>query len=298
MSPVLFALLACGPGHKDQPETEAKPAERVVIQDKGSDTMVNVAQAWAEKYAEVRPQVAVAVSGGGSGTGIAALENGTADIANASRDLKPEEAAKVREHAQKDPVTHVVAFDALAVFVHKDNPIAKLTKEDLAGVYGEGGTKEKWTDLGVTIPGCADQAIVRISRQNNSGSYEYFREWTMGKGDFKLGSRDMQGGKDVAEAVGTTPCAIGYSGMGFKTDAVRFAPVAGSADAAGVEPSTATVLDKSYPLSRSLYMITAGEAQGETARYLQWIRSDAGQALVEAAGLVPLPAAERPPAPQ
>jgi phosphate transport system substrate-binding protein len=186
----------------------------------------------------------------------------------------------------------------LAVFVHKDNPIAKLTKEDLAGVYGEGGTKEKWTDLGVTIPGCADQAIVRISRQNNSGSYEYFREWTMGKGDFKLGSRDMQGGKDVAEAVGTTPCAIGYSGMGFKTDAVRFAPVAGSADAAGVEPSTATVLDKSYPLSRSLYMITAGEAQGETARYLQWIRSDAGQALVEAAGLVPLPAAERPPAPQ
>jgi phosphate transport system substrate-binding protein len=267
-----------------------------MIQNKGSDTMVNLAQAWAEEYHKVYPSVAVAVSGGGSGTGIAALINNTVDIANASRELKAEEKEKIKQGTQKDAVEHVIAYDALAIYVHKDNPMAKITKEQLAAIYGEGGVTEKWSDLGVTIPGCEDGMIIRISRQNNSGTYEYFREWALGKADFKLGSRDMAGSKEVVDAVAHAPCSIGYSGMGYKNDTVRWVPVTLDA-AAGVEPSIASVHDKSYPISRALYMDTVGEPSGEIARYLQWIKSAAGQAIVEKSGFVPLPADQIKPAP-
>ena len=298
-----LTLLACGPGHQDAPKSDgAAPSGAVAggsttIQNKGSDTMVNLAQVWAEEYRKVRPTVAIAVSGGGSGTGIAAIENGTVDIANASRELKAEEKEKVKQTTQKDAIEHVVAYDALAIYVHKDNPMTQITKEQLAAIYGEGGKTEKWSDLGVTIPGCSDGGIVRISRQNNSGTYEYFREWALNKGDFKLGSRDMQGSKDVVDAVSKTPCAIGYSGMGYKTPEVRWVSVTLAEGTPGVEPSVAAVHDKSYPISRPLYMDTVGEATGEVARYLQWIESDAGQTIVEKAGFVPLMPAERKPAP-
>lgn len=298
----LLTLLACGPGHQDQatPTAEA-PKEAasagVTLQNKGSDTMVNLAQAWAEEYRKVHPSLAIAVSGGGSGTGIAALENGTVDIANASRELKAEEKEKVKASSQKDAIEHTVAYDALAIYVHKDNPMQKITKTQLAEIYGEAGKTEKWSDLGITVPGCSDGSIVRISRQNNSGTYEYFREWALGKGDFKLGSRDMQGSKDVVDAVSKTPCAIGYSGMGYRTAEVRAVPVAPDDASAGVEPSVDSVHNKTYPISRPLYMDTVGEATGEAARYIQWIQSDAGQVIVERSGFVPLPAEQRKPAP-
>lgn len=298
---ILLLALACGPGHQDAPKDKADApaadAKANMIQNKGSDTMVNLAQAWAEEYHKIHPTVAVAVSGGGSGTGIAALENNTVDIANASRELKAEEKEKIKAASGKEPVEHTVAYDAIAIYVHKDNPMVKVTKAQLAAVYGEGGTTEKWADLGITVPGCSDGSIVRISRQNNSGTYEFFREWTLGKGDLKLGSRDMQGSKDVVDAVAHTPCAIGYSGMGYKTPEVRFVPVALDDAGVGVEPSIDAVHDKSYPISRGLYMDTAGEVSGEAARYLQWIQSAAGQSVVEASGMVPLPAAEQKPAP-
>ena len=302
----LATILGCGPGHQDQAASDKAPeagapaagANSTTIQNKGSDTMVNIAQAWAEEYNKVHPTVAVAVSGGGSGTGIAALENNTLDIANASRSLKAEEKEKIKAAFQKDAVEYTVAFDALAVYVHKDNPMPKITKAQLAEIYGEKGKTEKWSDLGVTVPGCADGSIVRISRQNNSGTYEYFREWALDKGDFKLGSRDMQGSKDVVDAVQQTPCAIGYSGMGYKSAEVRWVPVAPDDASPGVEPSVAAVHDKSYPISRALFMDTAGEATGESARYIQWIQSAAGQAVVEKAGFVPLPADQQKAAPQ
>lgn len=303
---LLATLLACGPGHQDQGATDkaAEPggsgaaANSTTIQNKGSDTMVNIAQAWAEDYNKVRPSVAVAVSGGGSGTGIAALENNTVDIANASRSLKAEEKETIKKVTGKEAVEYTVAFDALAIYVHKDNPMPKITKAQLAEIYGEVGKTEKWSDIGVTVPGCADGSIVRISRQNNSGTYEYFREWTLGKADFKLGSRDMQGSKDVVDAVQQTPCAIGYSGMGYKTPDVRWVPVAVDDASAGVEPSVAAVHDKTYPVSRAMFMDTAGEASGESARYIQWIQSSVGQAVVVKAGFVPLPMDQQKPAPQ
>jgi phosphate transport system substrate-binding protein len=278
-------IAACGQG---------AGGDRVMIQNKGSDTMVNLAQAWAEEYQKVAPNVAIAVSGGGSGTGIAAVANGTVDLANASREMKPEEKETAKKNTGKEPVEHVVAYDALAIYVHAANPLAKITKAQLACVYGEGGTCAKWTDLGVEVPGCSGQEIVRAGRQSNSGTYAYFREWAVGdKGDLKLGSRDMQGSKDVVDLVEHTPCAIGYSGLGYKTEKVKMVCVALADDKECVEATTENALSGRYPISRALYMYTLGEAQGEVAKYLDWVRSDAGQALVERSGYAPLPPEKR-----
>ena len=265
-----------------------------MLQNKGSDTMINLAQALAEEYRKVSPKVAIAVSGGGSGVGIAALENGTVDIANASRDLKPAEVETIKKNTGTAPVTHKIAYDALSIYTHKANPLAKVTKAQLACIYGEAGTCSKWTDIGVEVPGCAGQEIVRVGRQNNSGTYAYFREWVLGEGkDLKLGSRDMQGSKDVVDLITTTPCAIGYSGMGYKTDGVNAVCLAAGDSDPCVSPSVATALSGEYKLSRPLFMITVGEATGAAADYLTWIKSDAGQAIVEHTGYAPLPADQR-----
>jgi phosphate transport system substrate-binding protein len=273
--------------------------DRKMIQNKGSDTMVNLAQAWAEEYKKIRPNVAVAVSGGGSGTGIAALENGTVEIANASREMKKEEIETAKKNTGKDPVEHLVAYDALAIYVHKDNPLAKITHDQLKCIYGEGGKCDKWSDVGIEVPGCSGQELVRASRQNNSGTYQYFREWTVGeKGDFKLGSKDMQGSKDVVDLVEHTPCAIGYSGIGYKTDKVKVICVSKDDAAECVDPTPENTLSKKYPISRGLYMYTLGEPQDEIGRYLDWVRSDPGQKIVEQSGYVPLPADKRKPEPK
>lgn len=265
-----------------------------MIQNKGSDTMVNLAQAWAEEYQKVKPEVGIAVTGGGSGTGIAALQNGTVDIANASREMKDAEKAEAKKNTGKDPVEHTVAYDALAIYVHKANPIANITKEQLACVYGESGTCAKWSDLKVEVPGCSGQEIVRVSRQNNSGTYMFFREWVVGeKNDFKLGSRDMSGSKDVVDLVERTPCAIGYSGLGYKTGSVKTVCVALKEGEACVEPTIENALSGKYPISRALYMYTLGEPTGEVKEFLDWARSDAGQAIVERSGYAPLPQEKR-----
>jgi phosphate transport system substrate-binding protein len=303
---LLTALLACGqpqsptatPTTAPTPAPEPAKTKSAMLQNKGSDTMVNLAQAWAEEYHKVNPTLAVAVSGGGSGVGIAALENGTVDIANASREIKPDEAEKIKAAQKKDPIEHRVAFDALAIYVNKANPIEKITKAQLADIYGEKGKTDKWSQLKIKIPGCDSDEIIRVSRQNNSGTYEYFREWAIGKdGDFKLGSRDMQGSKDVVDLVTNTPCAIGYSGMGYITPDVKVAAVALDDKATPAMPTVAAVLDKTYPISRGLYMYTLGEATGDAGRYIQWIMSDPGQAIVEKSGFVPLPADQRKPTP-
>jgi len=267
--------------------TVGAPA-RTLIQNKGSDTLVNVAQAWAEAYPNVNPDVAVSVSGGGSGTGIAAMINGTVDIANASRAMKQKEIdlAKSKGH---DPVQHVVGYDALAVYLHKDNPAESLSLEQLAEIYGEGGTFEKWTDLGLEVPGCEGQEIVRVSRQNNSGTYVYFREAVLGKErDYKLGSRDMQGSKDVVDLVEKTPCAIGYSGLAYATPHVKMACIAEQDGGPCVNPSVATASDGSYPIARPLFMYTSGEPTGAIKAYLDWILSDEGQCIILNKGYAPV----------
>ncbi len=261
---------------------------RTVIQNKGSDTLVNVAQAWAEEYRKVDPDVAVAVSGGGSGTGIAAMINGTVDIANASRKMKDKEIKLANERGQS-PVEHIVGYDALAVFIHQDNPLNEVTIEQLAEVYGEDGKFENWADLGIEVPGCKDQTMVLVSRQNNSGTYAYFRQAVLGKArDYKLGTRDMHGSKDVVDLVEKTPCAIGYSGLAYATDHIKMPCVSKADGESCVIPTVATASDGSYPIARPLLMYTNGEPQGAIKAYMDWILSDVGQCIIQQKGYAPI----------
>lgn len=268
--------------------TAAVAHARTLIQNKGSDTLVNVAQAWAEEYRKVDPDVAVSVTGGGSGTGIAALINGTVDIANASRKMKDKEIklAKKRGH---NPVEHTVGYDALAVFIHHDNPMKSVTLDQLAEIYGEGGKTTKWSQLGLEVPGCKGNQIVLVSRQNNSGTYAYFRKAVLGKKrDYKLGTRDMHGSKDVVDLVENTPCAIGYSGLAYATDHVEMACVSKKEGQDCVNPSVATASDGSYPIARPLFMYTSGEPKGAVKEYLDWILSDEGQCIILKKGYAPV----------
>ncbi len=273
----------------------AQAADRTVIQNKGSDTLVNVAQAWAEHYREVNPEVAIAVSGGGSGTGIAAMINGTVDIANASRKMKDKEIKKAQSEGQ-DPKEHIVGYDALAVFLHQDNPANTLSLDQLAAIFGRGGKATKWSDLDLKVPGCDSDKIVVVSRQNNSGTYAYFKEAVLkqaadkgliDKGSFRQGTLDMHGSKDVVDLVEKTPCAIGYSGLAYATDHVKMVCISTEAGGSCVDPSVKTASDRSYPIARPLFMYTNGEPQGDIKAYMDWILSDTGQCILVKKGYAP-----------
>ncbi len=278
LSLAAMAILACSGGDRDQ---------RAVIQNRGSDTLLNVAQAWAEAYAAVNANVAVAVTGGGSGTGISAMINGTVDIANASRKMRESEIELARENGV-EPIEFIVGYDALAVYLHEDNPIGSLSLAQLKGVYGEGGTITQWSDLGVTVPGCDSDEIVLVSRQNNSGTYVYFKETVLGDDtEYKLGSRDMHGSKDVVDLVENTPCAIGYSGLAYATEHVGMPCVTVEEGGDCVEPTVATAVDGSYPIARPLMMYTAGQPQGAVKDYMDWILSADGQCVILERGYAP-----------
>ncbi len=266
----------------------ANAQARTEIQNKGSDTLVNVAQTFAEEYAKVNPEVAIAVSGGGSGTGIAAMINGTVDIANSSRKMKDKEIKQAQERGQ-NPVEHVVGYDALAIYVNKNNPANSMTIADLAKIYGRDGGATQWKDVGIQIPGCDSGEIVVVSRQNNSGTYAYFQEHVLGeKGKFRLGTLDMHGSKDVVDLVEKTPCAIGYSGLAYATDHLKTVCIAPEAGKPCVMPSEDAALDGTYPIARPLFMYTNGEPQGEIKKYMDWIMSDVGQCLVAKEGYAPV----------
>ena len=277
---ILFVAELSGCGRDD--------SGRAVIQNKGSDTLVNVAQAWAEEYQEIKPEVVVAVSGGGSGTGIAAMINGTVDIANASRAMKQKEIDLAKAQGQ-DPVQHIVGYDALAVYIHEDNPMKTYTISQLAEIFGENGTVTNWSDLNVEVPGCSGQEMVVVSRQNNSGTYAFFRKAVLGsEREYRLGTRDMHGSKDVVDLVENTPCAIGYSGMAYATEHIAMACIGTEEGGNCVSPSVATASDRSYPIARPLFMYTNGEPQGHVKEYLDWILGDAGQCLILGNGYAPI----------
>ena len=274
-----FCLLHC--------ENKAR-GSRSIIQVKGSDTIVNVAQAWAEAYKKVEPSVEIEVSGGGSGVGIAALTKGAIDIATASRNIKQEESEEVKRNTGKDPVEFVVGYDALAVFIHKDNPLDSITVGDLDRIYDENGDVKKWSQLGVVIPGSRHDEIVRVSRQSSSGTYEFFREIVLHKHDFRLGSCDMNGSKEVTELVSTTKTAIGYSGMGYVTPHVKMLKIKKSGNDPAYAPTVENTLSHSYPLGRSLHLYTPGAPEGAVKRFIDWVLSDAGQIIMQQCGFVPI----------
>ena len=266
-------LPSCGSGER-----------REIIQNKGSDTLLEVAMAWSEAYED--EGVSVSVQGGGSGTGVTGLINGTVDIANSSRAMKPREIKLAREKGF-EPVKHVVGYDALAVYVHKDNPIESLSISQLAEIFGEGGRITKWSDLGIKVPGNHDE-IRRVGRQNSSGSYAYFRKAILGQREFKLNSNDLHGSKDVVEQVGETRTAIGYSGMAYANSHVRMVPIKKDAESKAVAPSVASALDGSYPIARPLLMYTAGEPEGRIKKFMDWVKGPRGQAILQELKYAPI----------
>ncbi|HEX5054721.1 MAG TPA: phosphate ABC transporter substrate-binding protein [Planctomycetota bacterium] len=269
--------------------TACGKSNRTVLQNKGSDTMLEVAQVWAEKFHEARPDIGVSVTGGGSSVGVAGIINGTVDIANCSRAMTDQEIADARSR-KHDPVQHQVGFDGIAIFVHKDNPIASITIEQLKQIYVDGGTITQWSQLGVKMPEGRDKIVV-ISRQANSGTYEYFKESVLGghKANFRLGTLDMNGSKDVVDQVVKTQQAIGYSGLAYgKGVDVKMLPVSAKEGQPAVAPSIDTVLDKTYPISRPLFMYTSGPPTGATKEYLEWITGDDGQRILFDLGYPPL----------
>jgi phosphate transport system substrate-binding protein len=261
----------------------------VTIRVTGSDTMVNLVQAWAENYKNRRPDVAVQVAGGGSGVGIAGLIDGILDIAASSREIERSEAENAAQHNGVKPTEFKVALDGLAIYTHRSNPIEHISIEELADIYGEGGTVVNWSQLGVRNDRCRSDEIIRVSRQNNSGTYVYFREALLGTSrELKMGSIDQSGSKDVVVLVSRTPCAIGYSGMAYVIPEVKRLRLSRKRGEPGVVPSPETALDGSYPLARPLYLYTREAPKGATLEFLDWVLGPEGQRLVNDIGYVPV----------
>ena len=205
--------------------------------------------------------------------------DGNLDIANASRAMNRREIRLARERGIA-PVQHTIGYDAVAIYTHKDNPVKALSFSQLAGIYGEGGNTESWAQLGIAVPGCDDQKIVRVGRQNSSGTYAYLRENVLGGKRFKQGTLAAQASKDLVELVTRTPCAIGYSSFAYATPDVKVACISENADEPCMLPSIRGIIEHTYPISRPLYMYTKEPATGDVKGYLDWILSDEGQCIL------------------
>lgn len=282
---VLLASAACSrPAPPGSAEANADSGR--IIQNKGSDTLVNLALAWAEAYRAVQPNVSIAVTGGGTGTGIASLINGTVDIANASRALTESEIEQARANGI-EPVEHLIAIDALAVIVNPANPVNQLTVDQLADIFT--GRITNWKDVGGN-----DQSIVLVSRESNSGTHVYFLEEVVRKGEkdnsdiFASRTLLMPSSVGITSEIQRNPRAIGYDGLGYITDHEKMLAIAKDAQSPYVLPSVASGSDGSYSIARGLFMYTAGEPTGSIADYIAWIKSPAGQQVVADLGFVPL----------
>jgi phosphate transport system substrate-binding protein len=267
---------------EDRPDSSIDKA----IENKGSDTIVNLALAWAEAYQEIHPEVRLSVTGGGSGTGIAALINGTVDIANASRRIKPEEQSQAEANGIT-PLEHIIARDAIAIIVNHDNPVNHLTIDQISDIYS--GKINNWLEVGGE-----DRPIVRLSRESNSGTHVFFLEQVIRKGDKKdktLFSTDtllLPSSEGISAEIRQNPNAIGYDGLGYVTEDLKVIAVFSEAADNFVIPSAETVVNQQYPIARDLYMYTAGEPIGEIKTYLSWILTSEAQMIVSALGFVPI----------
>mgnify|MGYP000974729805 CR=1 FL=1 len=280
----VVGLLACAGATR---RAERHAADTVTL--RGSDTMVVLSQKWAQAFRETRPELSVQVSGGGSGVGIAALMNGTTDLAAASRDVEPRELDALRARGG-EPIVLRVAVDALAVYVHEDNPLPSLDVASLRALYR--GHATHWTDVG----GSDASRVVLYGRENSSGTYVYFKEHVLDRFDFAAETQSLPGTAAVIQAVRHDPKGIGYGGYGF-AHGVRLVPIAPARGEPAVVPDERTAIDGSYPLARFLYLVLAEVPTGATRDLVTWVLSDEGQAEVEGAGFFPLPpevrAAER-----
>ena len=261
----------------------AAPAiEAAQITMKGSDTLVILAQKWAEAYMQKNQDVKVQVTGGGSGTGFAALQNQTTDLANASRKIKAKEIEACIKAFGKRPTEYKVALDGLSIYVSDSNPIKELSVDQLKAIFT--GKIRNWKEVGGQ-----DGPITVYSRENSSGTYEFFKENVLQGADFVASAQNMPGTAALLQAVAKDPKAIGYGGAAYGQGAKHLL-VKQTADAAGVEPTEENILNRKYPIWRYLYVyVNPSLDKGDVAKYMTWIRSDEGQKLVKDVGYFPLP---------
>jgi phosphate transport system substrate-binding protein len=268
------------------PSSENADDQLIIIENKGSDTIVNLALAWSEAYHEINPEVQISVTGGGSGTGIAALINGTVDIANASRQIKEEERETAIANGS-DPYEIVIARDAIAIIVNPNNPVDQLTLQQISDIYS--GKIDNWQDVGGE-----DRPIVRLSRETNSGTHVYFLEEVV-----RLGQKDNQtlfsretlllpSSEGIGAEIRENPNAIGYDGLGYVTEEMKVILVAVDEESDYIYPSPETVNSGEYPVARDLYMYTDGQPTGDMENYLNWILSRDAQTIVSELGFVPI----------
>jgi phosphate transport system substrate-binding protein len=255
---------------------------------KGSDTMVIMGQRWAEAYMAAHPGTVIQVTGGGSGTGIAALINGTTDVCMASRPMKNEEKQQIQSKYGRGPVEIMVAKDGLAVYLHESNPVAELGVDALKEIYS--GRTTDWKDTGGRAA-----PITTYGRENSSGTYEYFKEHVLGGEDFAPAVQTLPGTAAVVNAVARDPNGIGYGGAAY-AKGVKEVAVKPQGGGAGVLPSAENVRNGSYPLSRGLFFYLREEPEGALKEFIDYALSPAGQALVTEVGYFPVGGAEGAPA--
>ena len=247
---------------------------------KGSDTMIILGQRWAEQYMDGNPGKVVQVTGGGSGTGIAALINGTTDICQASRPMKDDEKKKLRDRFQTMGTEIPVARDGLAIYLHDANPVRELSLDQLRSIYT--GQFTNWKQVGG-----ADAPIVLYSRENNSGTYVYFKDHVLQGRDYSARCQTLPGTAAVVNAVARDRNGIGYGG-GAYAKGVRECGVKKNAASPAVLPTAAAVRDGSYPISRYLYFYTRTRPAGDVKKFVGWVLSDAGQSVVTLVGYYPV----------
>jgi len=247
-------------------------AEKITV--KGSDTMVIMAQKWAEAYMNSNNAVSIQVTGGGSGTGISALINGTTDICDASRAMKSSEIKKLKERFGTMGVEIPCAKDGVTIYMHEDNPVDKLTMEQLKGIYS--GKITNWKEVGGN-----NAKIIMYSRENNSGTYVFFKDMVLKGGDYAASCQNLPGTAAVVNAVSKDKNGIGYGGAGY-SKGIKICDVNGYA------PTKENVASGKYPLSRYLYMYLRNKPSGQMKKYIDWILGPEGQKIVAQSGYFPV----------
>jgi phosphate transport system substrate-binding protein len=248
---------------------------------KGSDTMVILAQKWAETYMAKNSDVSIQVTGGGTGTGVAALQNNTTDLCNASRAMKDAEVFECVKSFKAKPNEHKVALDGLAVYVSSSNPVKELTLAQIEAIFT--GKITNWKDVGGN-----DGVISLYSRENSSGTYEFFKEHVLKKKDFAANAQTMPGTAAVLQAVAKDVRGIGYGGAAYGAGAKHLF-VKKDDGSEGIQPTETTVQNGSYPISRTLFIYTnPNNEKGAITDYLTWVKSEQGQKVVMDVGYFPL----------
>ncbi len=247
---------------------------------KGSDTMVILAQSWAENYMKEHPGLTVQVTGGGSGVGIAALINGGTDICEASRPMKPVEINQVRNRHGKDVKEIPVALDGLAIYVSESNPLQSISEQQLKAIYT--GKIMNWREVGGK-----NARIVAYGRENSSGTYQFFKEHVLNNEDFARDVQTLPGTGAVVNAVSKDSASIGYGGIAYASG-IRVVPVRRDEMSEAITPSLATVKGGQYPLSRNLFFYTVGAPTGDVKSFIDWVLGPEGQKLCEAVGYYPI----------